>query len=91
MNIRMIAVCVAILLASDTASADSGRARDREGQMTKPSAAVMEKARKEWVARLDILKLTATIRDILEQQKGKPLPRIIEQPAPVPNKTGPGS
>jgi hypothetical protein len=91
MKTRMMAVCAAILLSSGLASADSRRARDRDGQLTEPSAADREKARKEWQARLDILKLTEAIRDIVEQQKGRTPPRIIELPDPSSNKAGPRS
>jgi hypothetical protein len=90
MSIRMMAVCAAIFLvsATDAAFADSGHARDRDGQMTQPSAEAREKTQKQWAAKLDILRLEAAIRSILEQENGRTTRRIIELPASSPGKPG---
>jgi hypothetical protein len=49
--LRTLAVLALVMLASGTASADSGRASDRVGQGAEPSLAAREAQRRERVAR----------------------------------------
>jgi hypothetical protein len=85
---RLISVCGVFLLATTSAAADSGRARDREGQMTQPSPAAQEKARRERAGKptIDLRngtaeELAAAIRQILEEMERKERP-TIRVPAP---------
>jgi len=82
---RLLAVCGVILMAATSSAADSGRARDRDGQMTVPGPAALDKAR---IANLDLktctaAELAAAIRRILEQEQRKNRP-VIETPTRPP-------
>jgi|GEM_PF-6922284 len=85
---RLLAVCGVILMAATSSAADSGRARDRDGQMTVPGPAALEKAR---IVNLDsktcsAAELAAAIRRILEREEGKNRP-FIATPARPPKKS----
>jgi hypothetical protein len=83
---RLLAVCGVILMAATSSVADSGRARDCDGQMTMPSLAAQEKARTVRLDKLTVAKLEAAIRQILEQEERKNHP-VIETPARPPKKS----